>query len=155
MRGWERRGGICAAQVKERTMKTTTFLGTIAAVTLSTSALAQGGPPPDPYGDATVGRAEVEAQAAVRFDQLDTNHDGSLTVEERRAGFAGRGGPGGGRGPGGAAAGPQDKAAFVAAQVARFEQQDANHDGKLTKAERDEFRAQMMQRMMGGGFGGQ
>lgn len=145
-------------------MKTITLLGTIAAVTLSTGALAQGGPPPDPYGDATVGRAEVEAQAAARFDQLDTNHDGSLTIEERRAGFAGRGGPGGGggfggRGRGGAAAAPQDKAAYVTAQVARFEQQDTNHDGKLTKAERDAFREQMMQRMMGGGgfggFGGQ
>jgi hypothetical protein len=139
-------------------MKTTTLLGTIAAVTLSTGAFAQGGPPPDPYGDATVGRAEVEAQAGTRFDQLDTNHDGSLTPEERRAGFGGGRGPGGGggRGPGGGGAGPQDKAAYVAAQVARFEQQDTNKDGKLTKAERDEFRAQMMQRMMGGGgFGGQ
>lgn len=141
-------------------MKTTTLLGTIAAITLSTSALAQGGPPPDPYGDATVGRAEVETQAGTRFDQLDTNHDGSLTPEERRAGFGGAGrgpggpGGGGGRGPGGA--GPQDKTAFVAAQVARFEQQDTNKDGKLTKAERDAFREQMMQRMMGGGgFGGQ
>ena len=138
-------------------MKTIAFLGMIAATTLAVSAFAQAGPPADPYGDATISRAEVEAQAAARFDQLDTNHDGSLTPEERRAAFAGRsgsGGVGGGRGPRAGAGEPQDKAAFIAAQVARFERQDVNHDGKLTKAERDEFRAQMMQRMMGGGFGG-
>jgi hypothetical protein len=46
------------------------------------------------------------------------------------------------------------KADFTAGQVQRFQRMDADHDGKLTKAERDAFRQQMMQRFQQGGGGG-
>ena len=144
-------------------MKKLTIAVAAFAASMAVPALAQGGPPPDPYGDATVTKADAEKAANDRFAQLDANHDGSLTPEERCAGFGGGGGGGGGGfggggggggGPGGAGAGPQDKAAYVAAQLARFDQQDADHNGQLTKAERDAFRAAMMARFQGGGGGG-
>ncbi|HSQ94583.1 MAG TPA: EF-hand domain-containing protein [Croceibacterium sp.] len=124
----------------------TTFTITMAALAaaISVPALAQGGPPPDPYGDATVTQADVEKNAADRFAQLDANHDGTLSVDEQ---------PNGGRRFGGGEPGPLTKDAFVAAQVQRFQRQDADHDGNLTKAERDAFRAQMMQRFQQGGGG--
>ena len=46
---------------------------------------------------------------------------------------------------------PMSKADFVAGQVQRFQRQDADKDGNLTKSERDAFRAQMMQRFQQGG----
>lgn len=128
-------------------MKTFTLPAAILATTLSLPALAQGGPPPDPYGDATVTQADAEKAAADRFAQLDANHDGTLSTDEQ---------PGGGRRFGGGTPGPMSKDDFVASQVQRFQRMDADHDGKLTKAERDAFRAQMMQRFQqGGGAGGQ
>ena len=103
---------------------------TIAAVALAAGfavpAFAQGGPPPDPFGDSTVSRADFDKNSADRFDQLDANHDGMLAPEER---------PFGGRGPGGNA-GPMSKDEFVAQQGNRFDRMDADHDGKLTKKER-------------------
>ena len=129
-------------------MKTFTMAVAAAAAAMAVPAFAQGGPPPGPYGDATVTKADATRMAGDRFAQLDTNHDGSLTPEERAAG-----GPGGGRGPGGAAAGPQTRDEYVAAQLARFDRQDADHDGNLTKAERDAFRAQMRAQFQGGGGG--
>jgi len=124
--------------------KMKTFTITVAALTaaISMPALAQGGPRPDPYGDATVTQADAEKNAADRFTQMDANHDGSLSVDEQ---------PGGGRRFGGGEPGPMTKDQFVAAQVQRFKRMDADHDGNLTKAERDAFRAQMMQRFQQGG----
>ncbi|MBC2664383.1 EF-hand domain-containing protein [Novosphingobium flavum] len=137
----------------------------------------------DPYGDGTVTRAEAEAQAAERFDKIDANKNGVLDPEEMaamrpaRPAGAPAGGPEGGPppgagqprgGPGGPGGGMMrqadkngdgkiDKAEFVAAQLARFDQMDENHDGKATKEERTNFfedmRARMMMRMGGGGGG--
>ena len=123
-------------------MKTFTFTLAVLAAAISLPALAQGGPPPDPYGDATVTQADAEKNAADRFAQLDANHDGSLSTDEQ---------PNGGRRFGGGEPGPMSKDQFVAGQVQRFGAQDADHDGNLTKAERDAFRAQMMQRFQQGG----
>ncbi len=123
-------------------MKTLTITAAAFAAAISVPALAQGGPPPDPYGDATVTQADVEKNAADRFAQLDANHDGSLSTDEQ---------PNGGRRFGGGEPGPMSKDDYVAGQVRRFGMQDADHDGKLTKAERDAFRAQMMQRFQQGG----
>lgn len=132
-------------------MKTIMTVSAALAVCFAGPALAQGGPPPDPYGDATVTKADAQKRAEERFAELDANKDGSLTPEERRAGFPGAGGGFGGGGPGGGQQGPQDKAAYVAAQLQRFDMQDADKDGQLTKAERDAFRQQMMQRFQQGG----
>jgi hypothetical protein len=41
----------------------------------------------DTDGDGKATAAEAEAEAAARFDKLDTNHDGTLSPEERRAGM--------------------------------------------------------------------
>jgi hypothetical protein len=141
-------------------MKTFTVAVAALAASIAVPALAQGGPPPDPYGDATVTKAQATQQANDRFAQLDANKDGSLTPEERRAGAPAGGGGfggggGGGGGPGGAAPGPQNKEEYVAAQLQRFDRQDADHDGNLTKAERDAFRAAILARFQGGGGGGQ
>ena len=114
------------------------------AAAISLPALAQGGPPPDPYGEATVGQADVEKNAADRFTQMDANHDGTLQVDEQ---------PNGGRRFGGGEPTPMSKDDFVAGQVQRFQRMDADHDGNLTKAERDAFRQQMMQRFQQGGGG--
>ena len=123
-------------------MKTFTFPLAVLAAIISLPGLAQGGPRPDPYGDATVTQADAEKNAADRFTQLDTDHDGSLSTDEQ---------PNGGRRFGGGEPGPMSKDQFVAGQVQRFGRMDADHDGKLTKAERDAFRAQMMQRFQQGG----
>jgi len=122
-------------------MKTFMIIAAALAAALAVPALAQGGPRPDPYGDATVTQADVEKIAGDRFAQLDANHDGSLSTDEQ---------PNGGRRFGGGEPGPLTKDQFVAGQVQRFQRQDADKDGKLTKAERDAFRAQMIQRFQQG-----
>lgn len=114
----------------------------LVAAGLAVPALAQGGPRPDPYGDATVTQADVEKNAADQFAQLDANHDGTLSDDERPA----RRGPGGN-------AGPMTKDQYVAQRVQFFQMMDADHDGMLTKAERDAFREQMRQRFQNGGGG--
>jgi len=133
-------------------------------------AQAQDGPPADPWGDATVARADEEAKAAERFAAIDKDTDGSLSAEELAAAPQGPGGGGRRGGPGGGMRradtdgdGKVSKAEYVAAQLRRFDMQDGNKDGQLTKAERDAARAEMMSRMRegggpggfgGGGFGG-
>ena len=106
------------------------------------AAHAQGRQPhADPFGDATVSRADAQAKASAEFDRLDTNHDGSLSDDEVAAMFP--------DGPMRAMSGMMARMAdtngdgkisrdeFVAAALHRFDRADANHDGQLTKAERD------------------
>lgn len=119
-------------------------------------------PPPDPLGDKAVSRADYLAKAAERFDAMDTNHDGVLTAEERRAarphrpdrgpppGFAPPppgerpGGPGAdGRGPGSPGGGgflarldtDGDGRISRAEFVAPFDRLDRNHDGVIDASE--------------------
>lgn len=97
-------------------------------------------PPADPMGDKTLSRADFLADAGARFDQMDADHNGQLTPDERRAwhqrqrvalGDGPRGQAGNGYppppagGPGGPGGGPAD-------MLARL---DADGDGKLTRAE--------------------
>jgi len=119
------------------------------------------GPRPDPYGDATVSRLDAAAKAGQDFDKLDTNHDGYLSDDEmaatlpdiRMRTFASR-----------INAvidtdkdGKVSKEEFVAMALQRFDRADADHDGQLTKAERDAareaMRARFRDRMQSGGFG--
>jgi hypothetical protein len=127
-----------------------TLLAMAAAVATSGAAFAQRGPYADPYGDANIARADFEKQASDRFDQFDTNHDGQLSADE----IAQAAGSPGGRGLRRADAngdGVVTKDEYMAMQRSRFDMMDADHDGQLTKAERDAFRAQMMQRMQSRG----
>lgn len=97
-------------------------------------------PPADPMGDKTLSRADFLADAGARFDQMDADHNGQLTPDERRAwhqrqraalGDGPRRSVGNGYppppagGPGGAGSGPADRLARL----------DADGDGKLTRAE--------------------
>jgi hypothetical protein len=118
-----------------------------------------GGPGrPDPFGDATVSRADARAKADAEFARLDTDHDGVLSQDEFSAQF------------------PEDsrmrmmapmmmtrldengdarlsKAEFTGFALKRFDMADANHDGQLTKAERDSARDAMRARFRDHGPG--
>jgi Ca2+-binding EF-hand superfamily protein len=136
------------------------IVAALLAFTVTGVAIAQSSAPkPDPAtrhgdmdGDGVISRAEFLANAAKRFDAMDTNKDGQLTADERKAahekkwaerphpprdagmGAAPAAGPGvppppgaaGRRGPGGPGGG-----GAVLAML------DANGDGKITKAEFD------------------
>lgn len=140
-------------------MKTLITILGLATAGFSLPAMAQGGPPADPYGDATVTRADELTAIGARFDALDANKDGSLSADELAVGApaGGRGGPGGGRGPGSRADADGDgkvsKDEYVTSQLRRFDSQDADKDGKLTKAERDSARERRGQGGPGGGGG--
>lgn len=130
-----------------------TLLAAAAALTVSGAAFAQDRPRADPYGDATVAKADVDKAGAARFDQLDANRDGNLSADEISAAPGGRGLARTDANGDGAVS----KAEFAAQQARRFDAMDQNHDGQLTKAERDAARQQMMERMRanrGGGMGG-
>jgi len=60
----------------------------------------------DPFGDATITRAEAQAKAVAMFDRMDANHDGKL-----------------------------DKADRTAHMAQRFDRMDANHDGMISRDE--------------------
>jgi hypothetical protein len=128
-------------------MHKTTLLAAVAALTVSGAAFAQAAPRPDPYGDATISKADADTAGTARFDQLDANHDGNLSADEISAAPSGRGLARADANDDGAVS----KAEFAAQQGQRFDAMDADHDGKLTKAERDAFRQQMMERMRANG----
>jgi hypothetical protein len=103
--------------------------------------------------------AEQAQRQEARFEQLDTDKNGSLSRAEFNAGLeqtrerladggkAGkRGGkPGGPGGPGLAkldGAKPMTQAEFTAEALARFDRADANHDGTVNAAERQAQRAE-------------
>jgi len=69
----------------------------------------------DPFGDATVTRAEAQAKAADMFAKLDVNGDGKL-----------------------------DQADRVAAMGKRFDAMDTNHDGMLSRQEFMDAHQKMM-----------
>lgn len=146
-------------------MKKLAISAALGCMVLSGAAFAQDAhqPRPDPFGDATVTRAAVQGQLAQAFLALDTNKDGFITTDELAA--MGRRGAMLMRFGDTNKDGKISQDEFVAAQLRRFDMMDANHDGQLTKAERDAARAAMMARMqqrraqrdaqgMGGGDGG-
>jgi hypothetical protein len=147
----------CSLYPKGRDVNKLTIAAAMLTVTFSGMAMAQQAPG-DLLGDKTVSRADAQAAAGQRFDQIDTDHNGSVSEEELQAGRPGRpGGPGGNREHGGLAArmdadgdGKISKQEYVATQTRRFDMIDADKDGQLTKAERDAARARM-QGLRGGG----
>lgn len=60
----------------------------------------------DPFGDATITRADAQAKATAMFDKMDANHDGKLD--------------------------PADRAARISEH---FDKMDANRDGTLSRQE--------------------
>lgn len=113
-------------------------------------------PPPlqgDPHGDRAVSRADFLAEAARHFDAMDTNKDGVLSRDERRAwhdahrrfGPGGPGGPGGPRAdgppppPGDAPPPPPPGQGFGGAgfggPLGMLQRLDLDGDGKVTRAE--------------------
>jgi len=74
----------------------------------------------DPFGSATVTRAEAQAKAAEMFARLDVDGDGKLDAADR-----------------------------MAAMSKRFDAMDANHDGVLSRQEFLDAHQKMMGRMAG------
>ncbi len=130
----------------------------------------------DANSDGTVTRAEFDAARAQMFTRLDANHDGVLADDELRGPRGGRDhdgppppGPDAPPPPDGAHGdhdghrGPPDPDAnhdgvitrdeFLAGPIAMFDRLDANHDGRLTDAEKPDRTHFRMGRHHRGGFG--
>jgi hypothetical protein len=119
------------------------FAVAIGAAVVSTQAGAQGAPAPQDGGTQQFTRQQAQQSADSMFQRLDANHDGSLTrdeAEQARAQMGGRGGHLIDRTFGTATSLTLPQ--FEAASMARFDATDANHDGVVTAAERDQARAQ-------------
>lgn len=126
-------------------MKTYATLAAMAlGLAVTSGAFAQMGPMGDPYGDATVSRADAQKRGAEMFAMLDANKDGAITEDDM--------------GPMGRMISRLDTDGngkvtteeFTEMQLRRFDRMDENHDGQLTKAERDAAMAAMRERMGGG-----
>ena len=96
-------------------------------------------------------RDQAKQMADMMFQQLDANHDGTLTRAEADQGAAQFASPrGGGRIQRMIAQAFGDAqsitlAQFEAQALARFDAQDLNHDGTVTAAERQQAREQRAQ----------
>ncbi|HEV2596594.1 MAG TPA: EF-hand domain-containing protein [Sphingomicrobium sp.] len=105
-------------------------------------------------------RAEVQQRADMMFQMLDSNHDGVVTrqeAEQAAAQFAARVGSEGRSGgrmqrlieQAFGSAQSITRQQFEAQLLARFDAMDLNHDGVVTAAEREQFRAQRSARGAG------
>jgi hypothetical protein len=141
------------------------FIPAAAVLALATQAPAQTTPPvaAQPQANlrgnwlqADMTRQKAQQMADGLFQQLDLNHDGTLTrteAEQARSAIGGGGGGGGGGGDratrmiarvfGDAQA--MTLAQFDAQALARFDRQDLNHDGTVTADERQQARAARQQ----------
>lgn len=134
----------------------------------------------DTNHDGKLDQADRAARTTAMFDRIDGNHDGTISREEFAAAHQGMGGPGRGgrRGPAqmdhsgmdhggmdhgdmppagaaGTARPPLTREAFMAEAMKRFDAEDTNHDGKLTRDERRAgFRARMTALRSHRGMGG-
>lgn len=105
------------------------------------------------YGQRDQTRAQVQQRADMIFQMIDANHDGLVTrqeAEQAAAQFAARSG-GEGRGAGRmqriieqafGSGQTITRQQFEGELLARFDAMDLNHDGVVTAAEREQFRAQ-------------
>lgn len=136
-------------------------LGSAAAFAQTTTIAPAAGLPRmalDANKDGAIDRAEAakSPKLAARFDQLDKDKDGKLAADEQpwRGGMRHRGGPRGGHGERGGMLRAADanhdgrisRAEAQAAQaqsLARFDAMDVNHDGYLDRAD---MQARMQQR---------
>ncbi|MEH3105028.1 MAG: ca2+ sensor protein [Sphingomonas phyllosphaerae] len=147
-------------------MKTWTTAAILGAAMLgglgAASVQAQTPPPPpapmqtsegDGDGNGVVTRDEATADADRRFAAMDTNHDGKLTRDERRAWREQRRGPmprgGGDDARGGRRDADQTQAEFRARALKRFDRVDTNHDGRIDANEREAMMLLMRSRRLG------
>jgi len=125
----------------------------VGAACVSAPTFAQG-QSPGGYMQRDQTRAEAQQRADMMFQMIDANKDGTVTkaeADQALAQFAARsGGDNSGRGAGrmqrmleqAFAASPSlTLAQFEAMSLARFDAMDLNHDGTVTAAEREQFRA--------------
>ena len=123
-------------------MKKMQILAALGAAVAATQAAAQG------HGgmQQDMTRAQAQQQADAMFQRFDVNHDGVITRQEAEQAAAQYGA--GGRAErmidrifGDSQSITQQQ--FEAQALARFDRDDANHDGVVTSAEREEARAQL------------
>ncbi|WP_404338822.1 EF-hand domain-containing protein [Sphingomonas sp. MMS12-HWE2-04] len=146
-----------------------TFVAALLGATLLTGSAVAAQPSPqdrpmgdpmaraDTNGDGIVTREEALAEAAQRFARMDANRDGKISKDERPEPTGSQGGRFGGRmlermDTNGDGVITLDEQRAQASQ--RFDRLDANHDGKLDKAEIDAARARMGRMSGGRGPGG-
>ena len=148
-------------------MKTWITAAALGAVMLgglgAASVQAQAAPPPAPRqhadddGDGVVTRDEAAADADRRFAAMDTNHDGKLTRDERRAWRAQRRAPAPRDDADGARRARRDadqtQVAFRERALKRFDRIDTNHDGRIDAKEREAMMLLMRARRVGHGHG--
>jgi Ca2+-binding EF-hand superfamily protein len=122
----------------------------LGATLISTQAGAQTAPADSGGGKSReISRQQAQQFADSMFQRFDLNHDGTITrdeAEQARSQIAGASGHGGGRAErmidklfGTAQA--VDKSQFEAIALARFDKQDADHNGVVTPSERHQSRS--------------
>jgi len=96
----------------------------------------------DANHDGKVTADEFTTHMVQRATQVDVDGDGVVTAQEWRSqGGRWMGGPGGGRGPHGRGMGGGPGGFGGPMMEAVFQQADADHDGRLTRAEAEAYRA--------------
>ena len=134
-------------------MKTLIVTMALGAGLIAAPAVAQA--PGGGWGQRDQTRAEAQQRADMMFQMLDANKDGIVTRAEAEQALAQfQGGEDGGQGAGRgrmmqrmveqlfATAPSVTRQQFEALLLARFDAMDLNHDGTVTAAERQQFRAQ-------------
>ncbi len=132
-------------------MKTPILLASLAATLLSGAAAAQTPPPPHPDANRVVTRQDAAAEADRRFAAMDTNRDGKISSDERRAFREARRAER--EAKRGAHRGGKDRewtqAQFRERAMKRFDRIDTNHDGRIDPQEREAARLLMRARRVG------
>ena len=125
-------------------MKKLLAMAAIGAAVLSTPALAQDQSGHGGWMQHDMTRQQAQQMADSMFQQFDANHDGTVTraeADQAAAQLGGRGSRMIDRLFNGAQSVTQQQ--FEAQSLARFDAMDANHDGTVTVAERQQARAAM------------
>jgi len=140
-------------------MKTMIVTMALGAGLIAAPALAQAPGGGGGWGQRDQTRAEAQQRADMMFQMIDGNHDGTVTraeADQALAQFQASQGNGDDNGRGGGRARMMGRVIqqlfattpsitqqqFEGLMLARFDAQDANHDGTVTAAEREQARAQ-------------